>query len=224
MIAAYLDSTNLKAEARQEDIRILCEEAAGCGMAAVCIQPWRLPSARDYLAGSRVKLCTVIGFPLGAEASATKVFSARQALIQGASELDMVINIGALKDKDYSLVKQEIKSLLSLKQEYDFGLKVIVETALLEKAELGIVTRLVSESGADFIKTSTGFSTRGVSLEDIRIIKAHKSEELKIKASGGVRELEFALQLINAGVDRIGSSHAAALVKEYRQRGGLLKG
>jgi len=224
MIAACLDSTNLKAEAIQEDIRILCEEAVCYGMTAVCIHPWRLARARDYLAGSRVKLCTVIGFPLGAEGGATKLFSARQALVQGASELDMVINIGALKDRDYNLVKQEIKSLLSLKQEYDFLLKVIVETALLKKTELETVTRLVSESGADFIKTSTGFSARGVSLEDIRIIGAHKSKELKIKASGGVRELEFALQLIEAGVDRIGSSHAAALVKEYRQGGGLLKG
>lgn len=224
MIAAYLDSTNLKAEARQEDIRILCKEAVCYGMTAVCIHPWRLAQARDYLAQSTVKLCTVIGFPLGAEGSAAKVFSARQALKQGASELDMVINIGAVKDGDYSLVKQEIKSMLELKQEYDFLLKVIVETALLEKAELEQLTHLISESGADFIKTSTGFSTRGVSLEDIYIIKAHKSEKLKIKASGGVRNLEFALQLIEAGVDRIGSSNAAALVKEYRQGGGLLKG
>jgi deoxyribose-phosphate aldolase len=224
MIAAYMDSTNLKAEATQEDIRILSEEAVCYGMTAICIHPFRLSEAQGYLQGSKVKLCTVIGFPLGAETSATKVFAARQALNAGAAELDMVINLGAVKDRDYNLVKQEIRSLLSLKQDYDYVLKVIVETALLDKTELEIMTQLVAESEADFIKTSTGFSTRGVSLDDIYIIKANKSEKLKIKASGGIRDLNFALQLINAGVDRIGSSNAAALVREYRQGGGLLKG
>ena len=224
MIAAWMDSTNLKPEAKGEDIRILCEEAVYYGMTAVCIHPCRLALGKEYMEGSQVKLCTVIGFPLGAEDSATKVFSARQALQQGASELDMVINIGAFKDGDFALVKQEIKSLLELQQDYEFLLKVIVETALLDRIELEILSQLVSESGADFIKTSTGFSTRGVSLEDIRIIKAHKSESLKIKASGGVRNLDFVLQLIDAGVDRIGSSNAASLVQDYRQRGGLLKG
>ena len=224
MIAAWMDSTNLKPEARCEDIKILCEEAVYYGMTAVCIHPCRLTLGKGYLEGSGVKLCTVIGFPLGAEDTATKVFSARQALGQGANELDMVINIGAVKDGDFALVKQEIKSLLELRQDYEFLLKVIVETALIDRIELEILGQIVSESGADFIKTSTGFSTRGVSLEDIKIIKAHKSESLKIKASGGVRSLDFVLQLIDAGVDRIGSSNAASLVQEYRQRGGLLKG
>lgn len=224
MIAAWMDSTNLKPEAKKEDIRILCEEAVYYGMTAVCIHPCRLALAKEYLAGSKVKLCTVIGFPLGAEDGITKVFSAQQALRQGANELDMVINIGAVKDRDFTLIKREIKSLLELKQDYDFILKVIVETALLDRTELETLSQLASESGADFIKTSTGFSTRGVSLEDIDIIKSHKSESLKIKASGGVRNLDFALQLIDAGVDRIGSSNAASLVQEYRQRGGLLKG
>lgn len=224
MIAAWMDSTNLKPEAKREDIRILCKEAVYHGMTAVCIHPCRLALGKEYLDGSKVKLCTVIGFPLGAEDSATKVFSARQALQQGASELDMVINIGAVKDRDFALVKQEVESILELKQDYNFLLKVIVETALLNREELVTLSRLISESGADYIKTSTGFSTRGVNLEDIEIIKTHKSESIKIKASGGVRSLDFALQLIDAGVDRIGSSNATALVQEYRQRGGLLKG
>lgn len=221
MIAAWMDSTNLKPEAKREDIKILCEEAVYYGMTAVCIHPCYLALGRDYLEGSGVKLCTVIGFPLGAEGSATKVFSARQALRQGASELDMVINIGAVKDRDYALIKQEIKSILELKQDYNFLLKVIVETALLDITELEILSQLVSDSGSDYIKTSTGFSSRGVSLEDIKIIKANKSESLKIKASGGVRSLDFVLQLIDAGTDRIGSSNAVALVQEYRERGGL---
>jgi deoxyribose-phosphate aldolase len=224
MIAAFMDSTNLKADARKKDIRILCEEAVNYGMTAICIHPCRLPEVRDYLEGSAVKLATVIGFPLGADSSATKVFAAREALTQGASELDMVINLGVVKDGKFNLVSAEIKNLLQLKQDYRFLLKVIVETALLQKEELKTLTKLVSDSGADFIKTSTGFSTRGVSLEDIMIIKAHKSERLKIKASGGVRSLDFALQLIDAGVDRIGSSNAAYLVQEYRMGGGLSKG
>jgi len=224
MIAAFMDSTNLKADASRDDIRTLCQEAAELGMAAVCINPYRLALARECLAGSGVKLCTVIGFPLGAESAKVKVFSACEALKQGAAEIDMVINIGAVKDGDYSLIKHEIAAILELKQDYDFILKVIIETALLQNEEIIRLTELVSSSGADFIKTSTGFSTRGVSLEDIALIKAHKSEDLKIKASGGVRSVSFALQLLAAGVERIGSSNATALVKEYRQRGGLLKG
>ena len=120
MIAVWMDSTNLKPEAKREDIKILCKEAVYYGMTAVCIHPCRLALGKDYLAGSRVKLCTVIGFPLGAEDTATKVFAARQALDQGASELDMVINIGAVKDKDFDMVKDEVNSLLELKQDYDF--------------------------------------------------------------------------------------------------------
>ncbi|MEN6350018.1 MAG: deoxyribose-phosphate aldolase [Syntrophomonas sp.] len=219
MLAAYLDSTNLKAEAGKNDIRILCEQAVSYEMAAVCINPYRLSLARKILSGSAVKLCTVIGFPLGADS--TKIQAARGALENGAHELDMVMNIGAFKDKDYKEVETEIKQILRLKDEYQFVLKVIVETALLSLSELAAAAKLVSQSGADFIKTSTGFSSRGVSMEDIQIITAHKNSGLKIKASGGVRTLEMALQLINAGVDRIGSSNAVQLVEEYRQRGGL---
>lgn len=220
MLAAYLDHTNLKPEATRQDIESLCAEAITYSMAAVCINPGRLATAARFLAGSAVKLCTVIGFPLGADTSASKLFAARNALGSGASELDMVINIGALRDGDYTLVKAEITDLLQLKSDYDFLLKVIVETALLTRDELVTVTGIVNESGADFIKTSTGFSSRGVTLEDIQIIKQHKSGQLKIKASGGVRELDFALQLLEAGVDRIGTSSGGQLVEEYRKRGG----
>jgi len=220
LLATYLDHTNLRPEATRQDIESLCREAVELGMAAVCIHSGRLRDALDIISGSPVRLCTVIGFPLGTDTTATKLFAARNALDLGADELDMVINIGAVKDNDYALVQQEIISLLDLKLEYDFQLKVIVETALLTTEELSAVTTLVSESGADYIKTSTGFSSRGVSLADIDVIKQHKSERLKIKASGGIRELDFALQLIAAGVDRIGTSSGAVLIEEYRKRGG----
>lgn len=220
MLAGYLDYTNLKPEATRQDIETLCREAVQYGMAAVCINPGRLAHAVPILAESQVNLCTVIGFPLGADTTATKRFAARNALTEGADELDMVINIGAVKDGRLDLVKDEITGLRQLKQEYDFILKVIVETALLTPDELAFITGLVSEAEADYIKTSTGFSSRGASLSDLDIIKQHKSEKLKIKASGGIRELEFALRLIEAGADRIGTSSGRQLVEEYRKRGG----
>lgn len=221
MLAAYLDSTNLKAEAKAQEIRLLCEQAARHKMAAVCVNPFRLPLAAGYLAASGVKCCTVIGFPLGAESGPSKLYAAQLALQQGACELDMVMNIGAFLEGDYQLVSGEIQSLLNLKNDYNFVLKVIVETALLNESGLVQATELLSDTQADFIKTSTGFSSRGVSLKDIEIINAHKRKDLKVKASGGVKELDFALQLIDAGVDRIGSSNALHLLEEYRQRGGL---
>lgn len=214
MIAGYLDSTNLKPEATGDDIKNLCVEAVKYKMAAVCIHPGRLELARQYVEGSGVQLCTVIGFPLGADTTAVKVFAAQNALAAGANELDMVINLGAVKERNYDLAAKEIKSLLKLKQDYRFILKVIVETALLSRAELIELTRLVGDTGADFIKTSTGFSTRGVDIEDIHIIKLAKTDKLKIKASGGIRTWEFARSLIEAGADRLGSSNAAGILRE----------
>jgi deoxyribose-phosphate aldolase len=223
MIASYLDSTLLKPDATVKQVQKLCEEAAFYEMAAVCVQPCRLAAARYIINGSKVRLGTVIGFPLGADLIASKIYAARQALEQGAQELDMVINIGAVKDNDFNIVRDEIESLVLLKQEASFTARIIVETALLNSQELVFLTQLVGECGADYIKTSTGFSTRGVNMEDINIINSVKSADLKIKASGGIRTLDLALQLIEAGVDRLGSSNAAALVKEYRDRGPFQK-
>jgi len=217
-IAYFLDSTNLKPEARELDIENLCMEAVRYNMAAVCIQPCRLAFARRLLIDSKVKLCTVIGFPLGADRTDSKIYAAAKALEDGADELDMVINIGAVKDEDYGKVNQEIEALLALKKQRDFTLKVIVETALLTRHELGTITEYISQTGADYIKTSTGFSSRGVSLEDIAAINDHKSEVLKIKASGGIKDLDFALELLQAGVSRLGTSNARLLIEEYRAR------
>lgn len=218
MLAKYFDSTNLKPEATENDIRLLCTEAVKYSMAAVCIHPGRLAVARQYLQASQVKLCTVLGFPLGADMLSTKIYAAQMALDQGADELDMVINIGAVKDNNYKLVEQEITSLLGLKNHYPLAAKIIVETALLTSEELITLTRLVSDTGADYIKTSTGFGPRGVSREDINIINANKGDKLKIKASGGIRTLDFALELIAAGVDRLGSSNAAKILEEYKRK------
>lgn len=217
-LAAFLDSTNLRADASAAEIEALCREAVQLQMAAVCVHPCRLKLAKSLLEGSPVHLCTVIGFPLGADGLETKVFAAEQALAQGADELDMVINIGAVKDEDYWAVMQEVEAVLALKRQYQFILKIIVETALLTGPELAMLTIYLSQAGTDFIKTSTGFSTRGASLEDIEIIKGHREEGLKIKASGGIKELDFALELLAAGVDRLGSSSAGQLVEEHLRR------
>jgi len=215
LLAAYIDSTYLKPESSRYDIISLCEQAAAYGMAAVCINPCHVLLAQNILAESNVKVCTVSGFPLGAECTATKVFATRQALLDGANEVDMVVNLGAIKDHDWKYVRDEIEQVLVLEKDYLFELKVIVETALLSPEELAAVTELVSLSGADYIKTSTGFSHRGVNMEDIQIINNHRSKDLKIKASGGIKDVDFALQLINAGVNRIGTSNAELLLKEY---------
>lgn len=219
-IASFLDSTNLKPEARKIDIQALCMEAVKYKMAAVCIQPFRLTGARKLLADSGVKLCTVIGFPLGADRSDTKIYAAAKALNDGADELDMVINIGAVKDGDYNMVMQEIESVLGLKKQQNYTLKVIVETALLTSRELGKITEYISCTAVDYIKTSTGFASRGVSLEDMQVILGHKSEALKIKASGGIKDLDFALKLVEAGAARLGTSNARQLVDEYIKRVG----
>lgn len=219
-LASYLDSTNLKADAAAVQIENLCIEAAKYHMAAVCIQPCRLPLAHALLQDSGVKTCTVIGFPLGADGLNSKRNLAHEALADGADELDMVINLGALKDGDYAKVEAEVKALLTLKKEREFILKVIVETALLRREELIVLTRMLNGSGADYIKTSTGFSTRGASLEDIEVIAAHREPHLKIKASGGIKTLDFALQLITAGADRLGTSNAGLIMEEYSAGGG----
>ncbi|NLF45323.1 MAG: deoxyribose-phosphate aldolase [Syntrophomonadaceae bacterium] len=224
MIASYFDSTNLKPDAAREDINNLCSEAVRLQMAAVCVNPYRLKTVVENLEGTKVNKCTVIGFPLGADTPENKALMAHSALLLGADELDMVINLGAMKDEDYHIIEQEIKGLGQLKKDFNFLLKIIVETGLLSEKELAAITRMVSDSQADFIKTSTGFSARGASLADIKTIKLYKSEKLRIKASGGIRTLESALAFIEAGAERIGSSNAGAIIEEYRQRGGLLRG
>lgn len=216
MLASFLDSTNLKPDSRREDIIKLCQRAAELEMAAVCINPVRVRLARQVLQGCKVGLATVIAFPLGATPAMVKKQEALRALKDGANELDVVINGGAVKDRDYDLLTREIELLVQMKEDFDYTLKIIVETALLTVDELKQLTLLVGDAGADYIKTSTGWGSRGVSMEDIKIINGMKKPELKVKASGGIKTPEFALQLIQAGVDRIGSSNAEELLQAYR--------
>ena len=217
-LAACIDHTNLKPEADAAAIERLCREAREWNMAAVCVHPSRLKLAANCLQGSQVQLDTVIGFPLGADSLVVKEFAAYQALIDGADEIDMVINMGMVKDGNFDYVKQEINALTALKDERNFILKVIVETANLTEPELIRLVYLLNDSTADYIKTSTGLAVRGVSLQDLQTINAHRSPQLLIKASGGIRRLDFALQLIAAGADRLGCSNGEVLLQELQER------
>jgi deoxyribose-phosphate aldolase len=213
-IASYLDSTNLQPDAQWADIARLCQEAVFYQMAAVCVHPYWVNRVHSLLMDTPVKVATVIGFPLGANVLETKLCETHQALQDGAHELDMVINLAALKAGDYHLLEKEVRTLVSLKVDHPLVLKVIVETALLTPPQLATITRLLGEWGADYIKTSTGFAARGASLEDLHIIGANRNSSLKIKASGGIRTRGFALELIEAGADRIGTSSAISLLRE----------
>ena len=212
-IAKYIDHTNLKPYATREDIIKLCEEAKKYGFYAVCVNPYRVKLAKEQLKGTDIKVASVIGFPLGATPTEVKVFEAKRALEDGADELDMVINIGALKDKDYDYVKKEIEEVVKVAHERGAVVKVIIETCYLTDEEKEIACRLAMEAGADFVKTSTGFGTRGATVEDVRLMRRVVGDKLGVKAAGGIRTYEQALEMIKAGANRIGTSSGVKIVE-----------
>ena len=198
----YIDYTNLKAYATKEDIKKLCEEAVKFHFVSVCVNPCYVELAKELLEGTNVNVCTVIGFPLGANLLAVKEYEAISAVELGADEIDMVINIGALKDKDYDYIKEEIvRDSIGGKT-----LKVIIETCYLTEEEIKKMVEICNDTFVNFIKTSTGFGPRGASLEDIKIINKYKNDVLEIKASGGIKTYDDAINFIEAGVTRIGTS------------------
>lgn len=215
MLEAYFDSTNLKAEASKANIRQLCSEADFYRMAAVCVMPAYVKLAKSCLYASKVKICTVIGFPLGAHLSQVKILEGKKALDDGAGELDWVLNIGWIKDRNWIQLEAELLAVLELKRHYDFILKVIVETALLTEAELIKIIIFLGDMKVDYIKTSTGYASRGVNWADIETIMTYKDPALKVKASGGIKDLDFALALVQAGVNRIGTSNAADIMRQH---------
>ena len=208
----YFDSTLLKAISTTSDIEKLCSDAKEYKFKAVCINPCYVSLAKKLLKDTDVKVCTVIGFPLGANTTYIKKEEVVDAINNGADEVDMVINVGALKDKNYSYVENEIKEL----REVSRGkvLKVIIETCYLIEEEIIKMTEICNETKVDYIKTSTGFGTRGASIEDIEIINKYKNKDLKIKASGGIREKKDAEKYIELGVSRIGTSNAVKMMEE----------
>ena len=208
---SYIDHTNLNNCATLKDIEKLCNEAREYHFASVCVHPFYVSLASKLLKDSPVAVCTVIGFPQGMNTKEVKVFEAINAVENGAVEIDMVINIVALKNKDYDYVKEEIEEI---RDSIDGKvLKVIIETCLLDEEEIIKMTEICNETFVNFIKTSTGFSKYGARVEDVELINKHKNDVLEIKASGGIRTLEDAEAMINAGATRIGASKGVEIMQ-----------
>lgn len=207
-----IDHTVLKADTPLETVKRICDEAMEYGFASVCINPCHVAYCADYLKDSNVNVCTVIGFPLGANTSAVKAFETKDAIANGADEIDMVMNIGALKDKNYDLVRDDVKAVVEAAN--GTLVKVILETCLLTEDEIKKACELCVETKADYVKTSTGFSTRGATIEDVRIMKEAVHGKAKVKAAGGVRTPEDMVKIVAAGADRIGTSAGCSLVKK----------
>jgi deoxyribose-phosphate aldolase len=214
-IAKYIDHTVLKPQASVEEVKKLCIEAREYNFASVCVNGCHTKLVSTELAGTDVKTCVVVGFPLGAMTKEAKAFETTDAIKNGASEIDMVINVGALKDKNYVLVKEDIEAVVNAAKGAAL-VKVIIETCLLTDEEKIKACEIAKEAKADFVKTSTGFSTSGATAEDIALMRKTVGEELGVKASGGVRDFKTAVAMIEAGASRIGSSNSIAIVNESK--------
>ena len=213
-LAARIDHTLLRPDATDAQIAQLCQEAAAHGFASVCVPPCYVAAAAAQLADTGVAVCTVIGFPLGYATSSVKFKEAEVAMYDGATELDMVINIAALKSGKAELVQAEILDLADLCHVHQALLKVIIETALLTEEEIVLACQLCVAGEADFVKTSTGFASRGASVADVELMRRSLPDTMRIKAAGGIRTREAALALVAAGADRLGSSNSVALLAE----------
>jgi deoxyribose-phosphate aldolase len=212
--ASLIDHTLLKPDATDEDIKRLCDEAARFRFASVCINPTWVRAATCNLQGTGIPVCTVIGFPLGATLPDVKAYEARRAILDGAREVDMVINVGALKSGDDCLVEYDIRSVVEAAHEYGVTTKVIIETALLTDEEKIRACQNAKRAGADFVKTSTGFSKGGATVADILLMRRTVGPDLGVKASGGVKNLEDARKLVEAGATRIGASVGVKIAQE----------
>ena len=213
-LASYIDHTLLKAFATVEQIEMLCSEAIEHKFFSVCVNPSYVPLAVKLLRGTGVKVCTVIGFPLGATTSATKAAEAREAVANGADEVDMVINIGALKRGEAEKVKADIAGVVEAAGKA--LVKVIIETCFLTNEEKVLVCKLAKEAGADFVKTSTGFGTAGATVEDIKLMRQTVGPKMGVKASGGIGSSEIARTMIKAGATRLGTSSSIAIVSNEK--------
>lgn len=209
-LASFIDHTALKPEIYKNEIYKLCEEAVAHSFFSVCINPCNISFAREVLKSSKVKICTVVGFPLGANESSSKTYEVGRAISMGAHEIDMVLNIGALKAQDYSLVKREIEDIVRAAD--GRIVKVIFETCLLTDVEIKKACELSMEANAHFVKTSTGFSTGGATLPHVQLMKSVVGSKLQVKASGGIRDFKTALKMVEAGATRLGTSSGIAIV------------
>lgn len=216
-MAHMIDHTLLKPDATQDQIAQLCYEARKYGFASVCINPANVKLCAQLLKDSGVPVCTVVGFPLGATSTETKVFEAQQAVRDGATEVDMVINVGALKSRDYELVERDIASIARVCHAGNAMLKVIIEAALLTDEEKVTGCQLAMVAGADFVKTSTGFGPGGATLEDVALMRRVVGPTMGVKAAGGIRTYEDAQKMIAAGASRIGASASVRIMQEAKK-------
>lgn len=214
----YFDHTLLKAEATQEDIKKLCAEAREYDFYSVCVNGCYVPLAVEELKGTDVKVAAVVGFPLGAMATEAKAFETDWVCDLGAEEVDMVINVGALKEGRYEYVRDDINAVVSMAYENDAIVKVILETCLLTDEEIIKACELSMEAGAEFVKTSTGFSTGGATEHHVVLMRKTVGENAKVKASGAIRDLETTLKMIEAGADRIGASASVSIMNAYQHK------
>ena len=213
-IGKYIDHTNLKMDATTNDITKLCEEAIKFNFENVCVNPYYVSLAKELLKDTNIGVCTVVGFPLGMNTPKVKSFEAIDAVENGADEIDMVINVGTLKDKDYDYVKKEIELI---RDDIDGKiLKVIIETSLLTKEEIKKMTEICNETFVNYIKTNTGFGKRGVSIEDLKTINKYKNDLLEIKASGNIRTFKQMDELIKEGASRIGTSSGVDIIENIK--------
>ena len=208
----YIDHTLLKADATKEQITKLCNEAKQYDFASVCVNTCYVPLCKELLKESDVKVCCVVGFPLGAMDSESKAFEAKNAVLNGANEVDMVINVGALKDKDYDYVTKDIEKVVNASK--PSIVKVIIETCLLTNEEKVEACKCALNAKAAFVKTSTGFSTNGATVEDVKLMKDTVKDNCKVKAAGGIRSYEDALKMIDAGADRLGCSAGVKIMEQ----------
>lgn len=215
--ASCIDHTILKPDTTNLQIKKLCLEAMEFNFYSVCVNPSNIELAKEYLKDSNVKVCTVVGFPLGANDTDIKVLETVKAIEKGAEEIDFVINVAKLKDKEYEYLKREITSIVNVCEGKALT-KGIIETCLLNEYEIEQICNIFIECGVDFVKTSTGFSKNGVTLENINFMKKICDNKIKIKASGGINNFEFMNLLINAGADRIGTSHGVEIMQEIAKK------
>ncbi len=212
-IAALIDHTLLRPDATAVDIRKLCEEAREYSFASVCINPYWVPLAASSLAGSSVKVCTVAGFPLGANTTASKVAETREAIQAGTHEIDMVLNIGELRGGNHDAVLHDIQAVTEAAHRGNAIVKVIIETALLDDQQKAVACALAKNAGADFVKTSTGFSTHGATASDVALMRKTVGQDIGVKASGGIRTLEDLKNMVAAGATRIGASASVKIIQ-----------
>jgi deoxyribose-phosphate aldolase len=217
-IAHLIDHTLLKPDATRDQIKKLCEEAVKFGFASVCINPWNVAQAAELVRGSEVKVCTVVGFPLGATLPQVKIYETEESIKQGAQEIDMVINIGALKSNLDETVEADIRGVVEASHQGNAICKVILETALLTTEEKIRGSLAAKNAGADFVKTSTGFSTGGATAEDVSLMRAVVGGEIGVKAAGGVRSYEDLQKLVAAGATRIGASASIKILEQARTK------